>query len=78
VISRWNHWRRGGADGREPIAAVGESASAVSDYTAQKQTWGKITSRPQLSRSDLEFLAYRLGCTVEAAKRAIAEGLLDG
>lgn len=76
MISRWSHWRRGGADGREAIAAAGESKSAVSNYTASQQFWGKKTSRPQLSRSDLEYLAWKLGCTVETVKRAIAEGLL--
>ncbi len=76
MISRWNHWRRGGADGREAIAAAGESQSAVSNYTASHNCWGKITSRPRLTRSDLEYLAWKLGCTVEAVKRAIAEGLL--
>jgi hypothetical protein len=78
VISRWNHWRRGGADGREAIAAVGERKSSVSDYTAQQQFWGKVTSRPRISRRDLEYLAWKLGCTVTAVKAAIDQGLFDG
>lgn len=76
MISRWSNWRRGGADGREAIAAAGDKKSAVSDYTPPRQCWGKITSRPQLSQRDLEYLAWKLGCTVEAVKRAIAQGLL--
>jgi hypothetical protein len=78
VISRWNHWRRGGADGREAIAAAGECKSAVCDYTAAQQFWGKLTSRPQPTRRDLEYLAWKFGCTVETVKRAIDEGLLNG
>lgn len=77
MISRWNHWRRGGADGREAIAATGEK-SPVSDYTAKPQFFGKVTSRPRLTRSDLEYLAWKLGCNVAAVKRAIEEGLIDG
>ncbi len=78
MISRWNHWRRGGADGREAIAAAGESQSAVSDYTATQEFWGKVTSRPQPTRGELEYLAWKLGCSVDTVKRAIAQGLLNG
>lgn len=71
MIVRWSNWRRGGADGREAIAATGDKKSAVSDYTAGRQCWGKLTSR-----RDLEYLAWKLGCSVESVKRAIAQGLL--
>jgi hypothetical protein len=72
------HWRRGGIDGREPIAAPSDSASIASAYTLQQQYWGKITSKPRqpVSRRDLEVIAYRLGCTVDAAKRAYDMGLV--
>lgn len=72
------HWRRGGAEGREAIAAPGEIVSLASHYTPSQQFWGKVTSkRPQrLSRADLELVAFRLGCTVEAARRAIELGLV--
>ena len=72
------HWRRGGADGREAIAAPGEIVSLASKYTPSQQFWGKVTSkRPQrLSRADLELVAFRLGCTVESARRAIELGLV--
>lgn len=74
------HFRRGGADGREPIAAPGEVVSIAKTYTPSQQFWGKLTSkRPApLSLADLELTAFRLGCTVQAAKRAIEMGLLDG
>ena len=71
-------WRRGGADGREAIASAGEVVSIASSYTPQQQFWGKVTSkRPQKQdHSDLELVAFRLGCTVEAARRAIKFGLI--
>lgn len=74
------HFRRGGRDGREPIAAPGEVVSIAQSYTPTQQYWGKVTSKrpPKLSRSDLELTAFRLGCTVEAARLAIEMGLLDG
>lgn len=74
------HFRRGGAEGREPIAAPGDVVSIAKTYTPSQQYWGKLTSkRPaRLSLADLELTAFRLGCTVQAAKRAIEMGLLDG
>jgi len=71
-------WRRGGADGREAIAAAGEVVSIAQAYTPSQQFWGKITSKkPQrLSRADLELTAFRLGCSVESARRAIELGLI--
>lgn len=72
------HWRRGGADGREPIAAAGEVTSIAAHYTPQQQYWGKITSKPRqpVSIRDLEVIAWRLGCTLEAARRAVDMGLV--
>ena len=72
------HWRRGGADGREAIAAPGEILSLAHGYTPSQQFWGKVTSkRPQrLSRADLELVAFRLGCSIPAARRAIELGLV--
>ena len=72
------HWRRGGADGREAIAAPGEIVSLASGYTPQQQFWGKVTSkRPhRLSRADLELVAFRLGCSLASARRAIEMGLV--
>lgn len=74
------HFRRGGRDGREPIAAPGEVVSIAKSYTPSQQFWGKVTSKrpPKLSRSDLELTAFRLGVSVDAARRAIEMGLLDG
>lgn len=72
------HFRRGGADGREPIAAPGEIASIAQHYTPQQQHWGKVTSRTpkRLSKADLELVAFRLGCSVASARKAIEMGLI--
>ena len=71
-------WRRGGSDGREAIASAGEVVSIAKNYTVTQQFWGKVTSKkPQrLSRADLELVAFRLGCSVESARRAIELGLI--
>jgi hypothetical protein len=52
--------------------------SIAQAYTPSQQFWGKITSKkPQrLSRADLELTAFRLGCSVESARRAIELGLI--
>lgn len=72
------HWRRGGPDGREPIAAAGDVLSLAHGYTPTQQFWGKVTSkRPaKASRADLELIAFRLGCSVDAARQAVALGIL--
>lgn len=72
------HWRRGGADGREAIAAPGEIVSIAAHYTPEQKFWGKVTSKrpPRLSRADIELVAFRLGCSVSAARRAIELGLI--
>lgn len=72
------HWRRGGADGREPIASHGDAVSLAAHYTTSQQYWGKVTSRPpkRLSRADLELVAFRLGCSIDTARRAIEMGLV--
>lgn len=50
------------------------------NYTPSQSYWGAITSKrpPRLSREDLELAAFRLGCSVEAAREAIVKGLFDG
>ena len=72
------HWRRGGADGRESIASSSDIVSLAATFTPKPQHWGKITSRPQPTRADIELLAFRLGVSVSAAKRALDMGLLHG
>jgi len=72
------HWRRGGADGRESIAAAGEVVSLAASFHARPQTWGKITSRRPLNQRELEYRAFRMGCTVSALREAIARGLFNG
>jgi hypothetical protein len=75
MISQWSHWKNG-ADGRKPVAAASDSDSIAKSYNAPPQHWGKITSRPQRTRSELEAIAYQMGWTVEQVKRAIALGVL--
>lgn len=72
------HFRRGGADGREPLAAPGEVMSLAATFMPKPQHWGKVTSRPptRLSKADLELVAFRLGCSVAAARKAIEMGLV--
>lgn len=72
------HWRRGGPDGREPIAAAGEVLSLAKNLTKSQEYWGKVTSkRPaRASRADLELIAFRLGCSIDAARRAMELGLI--
>jgi hypothetical protein len=74
------HFRRGGADGREPIAAPGDVASIASSFTPAQQFWGKVTSkRPaKHSKADLELTAFRLGVKVAALREAIETGVLNG
>jgi hypothetical protein len=78
-VIAYAHFRRGGADGREPIAGPGEITSIATNYTPTQTYWGKVTSRrPQrpTNPADIELVAYQLGCTVEAARRAIKFGLI--
>lgn len=74
------HFRRGGPDGREPLAAPGDITSLAKGFTPSQQFWGKVTSkRPEkLSKPDLELAAFRLGCSVETARQAILAGLFNG
>jgi hypothetical protein len=72
------HWRRGGPDGREPIAAAGEVVSLAKNYTKSQEYWGKVTSsRPApLTASHVQLVAFRLGCSFDTARRAILLGLV--
>lgn len=72
------HWRRGGPDGREPIAAAGEVVSLAKNFTKQQEYWGKVTStRPApLTASHVQLVAFRLGCSFDTARRAILMGLV--
>jgi hypothetical protein len=74
------HFRRGGENGREPIAGPGDVQSIAKGYTPSQGYWGKVTSKrpPPLSRADLELAAFRLGCSVQTARHAILSGLFDG
>ena len=72
------HWRRGGPDGRDPIAAAGEVVSLANNYTKTQEYWGKVTSkRPApLTASHVQLVAFRLGCSLDSARRAILMGLV--
>lgn len=72
------HFRRGGADGREALAAPGDITSIAAHYTPSQQFWGKKTSKPpaRLSKGDIELVAFRLGCSLATARRAIELGLI--
>ena len=74
MIARPSHWRTG-PNGREPVAGAGDAVSFSHIVSGAKS--GKITSRPAYTTRELELLAYRLGVTVAAVKRAIALGLLE-
>jgi hypothetical protein len=73
-----SHFRRGGADGREPIAAPDEILSIAKNYTPSQQYWGKFTSRPpkRLSKADIALTAFRLGVKPAALRRAIELGMI--
>jgi hypothetical protein len=66
------HFRRNG-QGRESIAAPGESASLAAKFTPTQHHWGKVTSkRPaEGSEADLQLLAFRLGVRVDSLKRFV-------
>jgi hypothetical protein len=73
-----SHFRRGGADGREPLAAPEEILSIAKNYTPSQQYWGKFTSRPprRLSKADIALTAFRLGVKPAALRRAIELGMI--
>lgn len=73
-----SHFRRGGADGREPLAAPEEILSIAKNYTPSQQYWGKFTSRPpkRLSKADIALQAFRLGVKPAALRRAIELGMI--
>ena len=74
------HWRRGGAEGREQLAAPGDLTSLAKAFTGSQAYWGKITSRPpeRLSKADIELQAFRLGVKPDALRELIASGVLNG
>lgn len=72
------HFRRGGADGREPIAAPGDIVSLATGFTPHQQFWGKVTStRPEpYSKADIELAAFRLGIKPATLRQAIRSGVV--
>ena len=75
MICRATHWRHG-QGGRETVAAAG-AVTSLEALVRNGATSGKITSRPGYTAREIEFIAYRLGVTVSAVRRAIDLGLLE-
>jgi hypothetical protein len=72
MIERPSHWRTG-PNGRESVAAAGDVVS-LEHLLRSTEKSGRITSRPERTDEQLEVIAYRLGMTVAAVRRAIARG----
>ena len=72
MIQRPTHWRTG-PNGRESVAAAGDVVS-LEHLLRSTEKSGRITSRPERTDEQLEVIAFRLGITVEAVRRAIARG----
>jgi hypothetical protein len=51
--------------------------SLAKNYTKSQEYWGKVTSkRPApLTASHVQLVAFRLGCSLDTARRAILMGL---
>jgi hypothetical protein len=75
MIARATHWRHGQGC-RETVAAAG-AVTSLEALVRNGATSGKITSRPGYTAREIELIAFRLGVTVVAVKRAIDLGLLD-
>lgn len=74
------HFRRGGTEGREPLAAPGDLTSLAAKFTACQGYWGKITSkRPEpYSKGDIELAAFHLGVKPATLRQALNMGIADG
>ena len=74
------HFRRGGSEGREALAAPGDLTSLAAKFTASQGYWGKITSqRPEpYSKGDIELAAFRLGVKPATLRQALNMGVADG
>lgn len=75
MFVRSTHFRRGGVDGRQALSMVSD-ISISSSFTPAQAYWGKVTSRPERSQRELELLAWRLGVSVQTARRAIELGMI--
>ena len=75
MIERPSHWRTG-PNGRESVAAAGEVLSLERLLRSSEKS-GRITSRPERTDAEIEVMAWRLGWTVAAVRRAIAQGRLE-
>ena len=75
MIERPSHWRTG-PNGRESVAAAGEVLSLERLLRSSEKS-GRITSRPERTDTEIEVMAWRLGWTVAAVRRAIARGRME-
>jgi hypothetical protein len=75
MIERPSHWRTG-PNGRESVAAAGDVLS-LEHLLRNGEKSRRITSRPERTDEQLEVIAFRLGMTVAAVRRAIAQGRLE-
>ena len=75
MIERPSHWRTG-PNGRESVAAAGEVFSLERLLRGVEKS-GRITSRPERTDTEIEVMAWRLGWTVAAVRRAIARGRME-
>ena len=75
MFVRSTHFRRGGVEGRQALSMVSDTSISAS-FTPSQSFWGKVTSRPERSIRDLELLAWRLGVSVQTARRAIELGMI--
>ena len=75
MIERPSHWRTG-PNGRESVAAAGEVLSLERLLRSSEKS-GRITSRPERTDAEIEVMAWRLGWTVAAVRRAIARGRME-
>lgn len=77
MISRVSSWRRrSGPEGREALPPAGSVDHSTTAGTQSQAFWGKVTSRPQPTRADIEYAAWKLGVNYATAKRAIDQGLI--
>lgn len=58
------------------MVALVRRPGPVQRGTSTQRYWAAATKRRDISRRDLEQLAYRLGCRVDSVRRAMELGLI--
>lgn len=72
MIERPSHWRTG-PNGRESVAAAGDVV-LLEHLLRNGEKSRRITSRSERTDNEIEVISFRLGMTVAAVRRAIAQG----